>query len=138
MKKQINYKVSGEEWKIAKDEAFHQLSKKAKIDGFRQGKVPRSIFEKKYGTGEIISTAMEKLVDNRYREIITTENLVPVVEPKLEIVKADDDGFEVNMTFILDPEVKLGQYKELKVKKDKVKVSKITFLSKADHQKIIL
>lgn len=130
MKKQINYKVSGEEWKIAKDEAFHQLSKKAKIDGFRQGKVPRSIFEKKYGTGEIISTAMEKLVDNRYREIITTENLVPVVEPKLEIVKADDDGFEVNMTFILDPEVKLGQYKELKVKKDKVKVTK----EEIDHQ----
>ena len=130
MKKQINYKVSGEEWKIAKDEAFHQLSKKAKIDGFRQGKVPRSIFEKKYGTGEIISTAMEKLVDNRYREIITTENLVPVVEPKLEIVKADDDGFEVNMTFILDPEVKLGQYKQLKVKKDKVKVTK----EEIDHQ----
>lgn len=73
---------------------------------------------------------MEKLVDNRYREIITTENLVPVVEPKLEIVKADDDGFEVNMTFILDPEVKLGQYKELKVKKDKVKVTK----EEIDHQ----
>lgn len=124
MKKQINYKVNGEQWEKAKDEAFTKISKKAKIDGFRKGKVPRNIYEKKFGTGDIISTAMEKLVDEKYKDVIVTEKLVPVVEPKLEIVKADDAGFEVNMTFILDPEVKLGQYKGLKVKKDKVKVSK--------------
>ncbi len=124
MKKQINYKVNREQWEKAKDEAFTKISKKAKIDGFRKGKVPRNIYEKKFGTGDIISTAMEKLVDEKYKDVIVTEKLVPVVEPKLEIVKADDAGFEVNMTFILDPEVKLGQYKGLKVKKDKVKVSK--------------
>ena len=47
MKKQINYKVSGEEWKEAKDRAFNKIVKKVKIDGFREGKVPRNIFEKK-------------------------------------------------------------------------------------------
>ena len=124
MKKQINYKVNREQWEKAKDEAFTKISKKTKIDGFRKGKVPRNIYEKEFGTGHIISTAMEKLVDEKYKDVIVTEKLVPVVEPKLEIVKADDPGFEVNMTFILDPEVKLGQYKGLKVKKDKVKVSK--------------
>ena len=124
MKKQINYKVSGEEWNNAKDKAFSKLVKKAKVDGFREGKVPRNIFEKKYGTGDIISTAMEDMVDKKYREVVISEKLVPVVEPKLEIVSADDNGFEVNMTFILDPEVKLGKYKELKVKKDTVKVTK--------------
>lgn len=124
MKKQINYKVSGEEWNNAKDKAFSKLVKKVKVDGFREGKVPRNIFEKKYGTGDIISTAMEDMVDKKYREVVISEKLVPVVEPKLEIVSADDNGFEVNMTFILDPEVKLGKYKELKVKKDTVKVTK--------------
>ena len=63
MKKIVNYKVSGEEWTKAKDEAFAKIVKKAKVDGFRQGKVPRSVFEKKYGTGDIISEAMEKIVD---------------------------------------------------------------------------
>ena len=67
---------------------------------------------------------MEDMVDKKYREVVISEKLVPVVEPKLEIVSADDNGFEVNMTFILDPEVKLGKYKELKVKKDTVKVTK--------------
>ena len=130
MKKQVNYKVIGEEWKEAKDKAFNKLVKKVKIDGFREGKVPRNVFEKKYGTGDIISEAMEDLVQKKYGEVIITEKLIPVVEPKLEIVKADDEGFEVNMTFVLDPEVTLGEYKGLKVKKDKVKVTK----EEVDHE----
>ena len=124
MKKQVNYKVAGEEWTEAKDRAFAKLSKKVKIDGFREGKVPRNVFEKKFGTGDIISEAMEEKIQEKYAKTIMEDKLVPVVEPKLEIVKADDEGFEVNMTFILDPEVKLGKYKELKVKKDKVTVTK--------------
>ena len=88
MKKQVNYKVNGEEWKEAKDKAFNKLVKKVKIDGFREGKVPRNVFEKKYGTGDIISEAMEDLVQKKYGEVIITEKLIPVVEPKLEIVKA--------------------------------------------------
>lgn len=130
MKKLVNYKVNGEEWKEAKDRAFTKISKKVKVDGFREGKVPRNVFEKKFGTGDIISEAMEDMVQKKYAETIISEKLVPVVEPKLEIVSADDEGFEVNMTFILDPEVKLGKYKELKVKKEKVSVTK----EEIDHE----
>ena len=124
MKKLVNYKVTGEEWNKAKDRAFAKISKKVKVDGFRSGKVPRNVFEKKFGTGDIISEAMEEKIQEKYAKTIMEDKLVPVVEPKLEIVKADDEGFEVNMTFILDPEVKLGKYKDLGVKKDKVKVTK--------------
>lgn len=133
MKKQVNYKVNGEEWKEAMDRAFAKVVKKAKVDGFREGKVPRNVFEKKYGTGEIISSAMEELIDVKYRDIIMKEKLIPILEPKLEIVKADEEGFEVNMTFILDPEVKLGKYKDLKVKKDKVKVEKEEIEHELNH-----
>ncbi|MBQ8192998.1 MAG: trigger factor [Bacilli bacterium] len=133
MKKQVNYKVTGKEWEEAKTKAFTKISKKAKIDGFREGKVPRSVFEKKYGTGDIISAAMEEMVDAKYRDVIISEKIIPVIEPKLEIVTADDNGFEVNMTFILSPEVKLGKYKELKVKKDKVKVTKEEIEHEVSH-----
>lgn len=124
MKKVVNYKVEGKEWEEAKTKAFEKIVKKVKVDGFRQGKCPRNIFEKKYGTGDIISEAMEAMIDVKYRETIIKDKLLPVLEPKLEIVKADDKGFEVNMTFILEPEVTLGDYKGLKVKKEKVSVSK--------------
>lgn len=133
MKKIVNYKVSGKEWEEAKDKAFSKVSKKAKIDGFRNGKIPRNVFEKKYGTGEIISTAMEDMIDVKYRETIMNEKIIPVVEPKLDIVKADDDGFEVNMTFITNPEVTLGKYKDLKVKKEEVKVTKKEVEEEVNH-----
>ena len=38
-------------------------------------KVPRSVFEKKYGTGDIISEAMEKIVDAKYGETIVKEKI---------------------------------------------------------------
>ena len=44
-----NYKVEGSEWSNALDKAFDKINKKVKIDGFRQGKAPRNIYEKKYG-----------------------------------------------------------------------------------------
>ena len=133
MKKVVNYKVSGEEWKEAKDKAFEKVVKKVKVDGFRNGKVPRAIFEKKYGTGEIISEAMEDMVDKKYKEIILNDKIIPVVEPKLEIVGADDNGFEVNMTFITNPEVTLGKYTGLKAKKEEVKVTKEEIDHEVDH-----
>ena len=65
MKEEVVIKVEGKEWKEAKDKAFNKLVKKVKIDGFREGKVPRNVFEKKYGTGDIISEAMEDLVQKK-------------------------------------------------------------------------
>ena len=124
MKKTVNYKVSGKEWEEAKDKAFKEIAKNAKVDGFRKGKVPRNIFEKKYGTSDILREAMENLINKRYTEVMVEEKLIPVLEPSLNIKSLDDKGFEVDMVFILDPEVKLGEYKGLKVKKDKVKVTK--------------
>ena len=124
MKKVVNYKVEGKEWEEAKDKAFEKVVKKAKVDGFRQGKCPRNIFEKKYGTGDIVVEAAESLINKKYTEVMIKDKLIPVVEPKLEIVKEDNDGLEVNITFILAPEVTLGEYKNLKVKKEKVKVTK--------------
>ena len=42
-------KAQKEDWEKAKDTAFNKLNKKSNIDGFRPGKAPRNVFEKKYG-----------------------------------------------------------------------------------------
>lgn len=124
MKKVINYKVENEEWKKAQDEAFIKLNKKAKIDGFRPGKAPRNIFEKHYGKQEIIYEAADKLINDKYREILSDTKLIPVVEPKIEPVKLESDCLEVNFTIITEPEVTLGEYKNLGIKKEEAKVTK--------------
>ena len=107
MKKVVNYKVNGEEWVKACDKAFLKLNKNAKIDGFRPGKAPRSMFEKKYGKGEITMEAANDLIDSKYHSIIVDDKLIPVVEPKVDIVKIDDKELEVNFMIMGDISKKL-------------------------------
>ena len=45
---EIEVELKGKEWTTSVDEAFNKAIKTAKIDGFRQGKAPRNVFEKKY------------------------------------------------------------------------------------------
>jgi trigger factor len=124
MRQEINYVVNGETWTKAQDEAFKKLNKKAKIDGFRPGKAPRSMYEKNYGVQSIYSEAMNTLLDEKYKSIITEEKIFPIIEPIINIVKIDEKELEVNIVLVTEPEVTLGEYKNLKVKKEKVKVTK--------------
>lgn len=131
MKKEIKYTVKGEEWNKAKDKAFNKLNQKRKIDGFRQGKAPRNIFEMKF-PGEITMEAANQLIDKKYREIILDKDVRPVVEPKVNITKLDDEELVVNFVVVTEPEVKLGEYKNLDVKKTQVKVTKDEINKKID------
>ena len=124
MKKVVEYKVEKEVWEKAKNDAFVKLNKEAKIDGFRPGKAPRNIFEKHYGKQEILYEAADKLINDKYFEILKDEKIIPIIEPKIEPMKLDDEGLEVKYIIITEPEVTLGEYKNLGLKKDKVKVTK--------------
>ena len=131
MKKEIKYTVNGEEWNRAKDRAFNKLNKKRKIDGFRQGKAPRNIFDIKF-PGEVTMEAANELIDKKYRDIIMDKDIRPVVEPKVNITKLDDEELEVNFVIVTEPVAKLGEYKNLDVKKSQVKVTKEEIQKKVD------
>ena len=132
MKKEVKYTVKGEEWDKAKDRAFNKLNKTHRIDGFRKGKATRSIFEKKF-PGEIVMEAANNLIDKKYVEIINDKEIIPVVEPKVNITKIDDEGLEATFTIVTEPKVKLGDYKNLPVKKDTVKVTKDEIKTRIDN-----
>lgn len=131
MKKEVKYEVKGKEWKGAQDKAFNKVNANHKVDGFRKGKAPRKMIEAKF-PGEILMEAANALIDSKYREIVLDDTLKMVVEPKVEIIKMDDDALEAKFTLILEPEVKLGEYKKLDVKKDKVTVTKKEVAEKID------
>ena len=132
MKKEVKYTVKGEEWDKAKDKAFNKLNKTHRIDGFRKGKASRSIFEKKF-PGEIVMEAANNLIDKKYVEIINDKEIIPVVEPKVNITKIDDEGLEATFTIVTEPEVKLGDYKDLPIKKDTVRVTKDEIKTRIDN-----
>jgi trigger factor len=131
MKKEIKYVVKGEEWESAKDKTFSKLNSRRKIDGFRKGKATRTVFEKKF-PGEIVMEAANSLIDKKYREVVMDKDNIPVVEPKVEIVKLDDNELVVKFIVITEPEVKLGDYKNLDIKKETVKVTKKEIQEKID------
>ena len=132
MKKVVNYKAQKEDWEKAKDQAFKKISPKYKVDGFRKGKAPRNIFERNF-PGQIVMEAADILIDQEYKRILTEGKILPILEPKIDVVKVNDDELEVNFSFILEPTVTLGEYKNLGVKKETVKVSKEEVQQKIDE-----
>ena len=124
MKQELEFKVEGIEWEKLQEEAFNKLNKTAKIDGFRPGKAPRNVFEKKYGKQEIIFEASDMAIKKEYERIMLDGKILPVIEPKIDLVACDDKKLEVKFVFVVEPKVELGEYTNLKVKKDKVKVTK--------------
>ena len=124
MKEELNFKLSGNDWKKLQDEAFEKVNKKAKIDGFRPGKAPRNVYEKKYGVQDILFEAADLAVKIEYERIIEEGKILPVIEPKIDLIKCDENEIEIKFTFVTEPKVTLGEYTNLGLKKEKVKVSK--------------
>ena len=124
MKQELVFKIEGKEWVNLQDDAFNKLNKDAKIDGFRPGKASREMFEKKYGKQEIIFEASDMAIKKEYERIMHDGKILPVIEPKIDLVSCDEEKLEVKFVFVTEPKVELGEYTNLKVKKEKVKVTK--------------
>jgi len=120
---EITLKVEGSEWTEAIDKAFKKANQKAKIDGFRPGKAPREIFEKKYGKESLYMDAVDNILQDKYVSVIEDSKLEPVVQPKVDIKKVDENGVELLFIITTKPEVKINKYKDLKVKKEEVTVT---------------
>ena len=133
MKQEFNFEVKGKEWGNLQEEAFNKVNKNAKIDGFRPGKAPRSMYEKKYGKQDILFEAADMAIKKEYERLLTKENIMPVIEPKVDLVKCDAKELKVNFVFVTEPTVTLGTYKNLGVKKEKLKVTKEEIEDRIHH-----
>jgi len=121
---EIIKKVEGETWTKAIDDAFKKAQSKVNIDGFRKGKVPRDVFEKKYGKEALFFDAVDIVLPDVYEEMLNeNQDLEIVAQPKVDIKSIDENGVELVFVIVTKPTVKLGKYKDLKVKKEKIEVS---------------
>lgn len=117
--------VSIEEMKPFIERAVENISKEVKVDGFRPGKVPADVLKKKIGEMSIMEeaarVAIDKTIDQAIRENLDGAQLVG--QPQVDVVKlAPDNAFEYKLTIAILPEVKLGEYKGLKIKEEKIEV----------------
>ena len=131
---EINNKVEGKEWEEALDKAFVKANAKAKIDGFRPGKAPKEVFLKKYGKEALYMDAADIVLDGAYRKVFEdNKDLEIVAQPEIGLKSIDEKGVEFTFKLTLKPEVKLGKYKGLNVKKDSVKVTKEEVEHEIEH-----
>lgn len=132
--KEISVKIEGKEWEEALDKAFTKANAKAKIDGFRPGKAPKDVFLKKYGKEALQIDAADIVLESAYRKVFEdNKDLEIVAQPDIALKSIDEKGVEFTFTLTLKPEVKLGKYKGLGVKKESVKVTKEEVEHEIEH-----
>jgi len=109
---ELEIAISDAELNEARERAFRQLVKNAKIPGFRPGKVPRKIFEAQYGTGAIEERAMDAVVPSAYSKALKENDLEPVDQPQMELVPEEDgQPLRVRATVYVRPHFELHDYK---------------------------
>ena len=121
---EVKVEFTTEEWKEAQDKALNKLAKNVKIDGFRQGKAPINMIKSRIGTAAILEEATDIILQTSYAGILVDNNIQPVGQPEVKIDELTKEVLKVTVNAPVAPEVKLGKYKGLEVKKDSVKVTK--------------
>lgn len=100
----------------ALNKAFKKVVKNVNIPGFRKGKVPRPIFEKRFGVEALYQDAVEILVPEAYQAGVEETGIKPVDQPEIDIEQLEKGKpFVFKATVTVKPEVKLGDYKGLEV-----------------------
>ena len=115
-------KIEGEEWEKAQNKAFQKRNKEAKIDGFRPGKAPKDVFLKHYGKESLYFDAADSLLQKAYLDVLKKEQVMPILEPRVDIKSIDETGVEFVFTVITQPEVEIKNYKGLNIQKEEVEV----------------
>ena len=122
---EVTIKIEGKEWEDALDKAFVEVNKKTKIDGFRPGKAPKEVFLRKYDKESLFMDAANLVLNDAYQKMIEeNENVEIVAQPTVALKSIDEKYVEFVFTLTKKPDVKLGKYKKLGVKKEEVKVTK--------------
>ena len=130
----ITFKTSGEEWNSAQMKEFNKLRAKLKVPGFRPGHVPDGLAKQKINPAEVIHEAMFALVNKAYAEVLESEKLMVIAEPKLTVNNVSKTELECVVTVALPPVVTLGEYKGIKVEKEAVSVTEEDIKAEIEKQ----
>lgn len=120
----LDVEVTWDEMEKASDQAYRKLVKQVDIQGFRRGKAPRSLIERKLGKEYIYQEGLDDLISQAYRKAVEENDLIPITQPKL-----DAPIFEVglpyhcNITVPIITRPVLGDYRSLHFEREEADVT---------------
>ncbi|MDE6294164.1 MAG: trigger factor, partial [Clostridiales bacterium] len=117
--------LTPEEWEAEIENAYNRTKGRYKVAGFRPGKAPRKFIEMHYGAGVFFDAAVDYCINRVYREQLNAHPELEVFgQPDVSFEKAEDgEAFAFTIKVTLYPEVKLGEYKGIKLPKIEYNVS---------------
>jgi len=116
--------VSKERFDEALDAAFKKVVKDVSLPGFRKGRIPRNIFENRFGVESLYQDAVDIVLPDAYSEAVEQTEIFPVDQPSIdieEIEKGKDLVFVCDVT--VKPEVELGEYKGIEYENQTIEVT---------------
>lgn len=112
----LTFTIAQENIKPELDRAFNKVKKDISLPGFRKGKITRAMFDKRFGEEALYQDVMNALLPNAYEAAVKEAGIEVVAQPTIDVVSMDKGkDWEVKAEVVTKPEVKLGDYKNLKV-----------------------
>ena len=125
-KVKLTVKVSAEEFDLALDHAFQKVVKEVNVPGFRPGKMPKSMFIKRFGYESLYQDAVEFALQGTYPLAVRESGVFPVSDPAIDL-KFEELKQGKGFTYTAEVEVwqdaVLGEYKGVEVKRASTKVT---------------
>ena len=115
--------VEGETWKSAQKKAFNKIKRNINIPGFRKGQAPVALIKKQVPVQNILMDAVEEIANQVLSESVEEHDLWLVARPTLSIDEINEETVILKFICAVKPEVKLGEYKNLPVKKKATRVT---------------
>ncbi|MDE7023801.1 MAG: trigger factor [Ligilactobacillus sp.] len=113
----LTFEIEPAKIKEGLDTAFNRVKKTLNVPGFRKGKVPRQIFNKMFGEESLYQDALNAVLPEAYANAVAESNIKPVAQPEIDVESMEkDSAWVLTAKVTVEPEVKLGQYKDLEVK----------------------
>ncbi|PLT32366.1 trigger factor [Bacillus sp. V5-8f] len=106
------------------DAAFKKVVKQVNVPGFRKGKMPRQMFEKRFGVESLYQDALDIILPDAYADAVEEAGINPVDRPEIDIDQMEKGkNLIFKATVTVKPEVKLGDYIGLEVEKFETEVT---------------
>ena len=122
---EITVTLDAEDLKPIKNKALEKLAKEIHVEGFRKGKVPVDVAKKFIPENDLNAETVDAAVRATVIEAFAKHEKSPLVLPSINVTKyVPDEIVEYTATADIIPEVKLGDYKNLGVKRPETKVTK--------------
>ena len=123
----LTIEVTPEEFKPSLDHAYQHIGEEVQVPGFRKGKVPAAILDQRVGRPAILAHAINDGLNDIYTKAAAENKVRPLGQPQANVLKTPDEKtFAGNLVVEIEvearPEIKLPEYKGLKVKVDEIKV----------------